>query len=132
MEKYIGKRTISATPMNAHGAEAVLNKKIVLNDEKLSGEGYLVESANGSMSWMPKETFERSWEKAEAFLDRLIIEMNDLTEKMEKLSDFIEKNDVFSKLGEKEKGLLEDQLRYMCKYRDCLEERSIIYQTKTK
>ena len=78
MKKYIGKKSIMASPMSKSDAERVLNRK--LSESKGGEEGYLVEYEDGYRSWSPKETFEAAYKMAETHLDRHIKEMEKLKE----------------------------------------------------
>lgn len=131
MKKYIGTRVIMAEPMNSSKAEKRLNKKIVLNDKRLSGDGYLVQLGNGKLTWQPKETFEKSWKCSESFDDRLKIEIEELTSKYEKLSDFI-LTDKFKSLGSDQRELMKKQSEYMAGYVDCLNKRYALLNSKNQ
>lgn len=62
--------------------------------------------------------------KAElSFVDRLLMEKNDLQEKVTKLEDFIENNPMFKEVNEMQRVLLVTQLNCMKMYLYTLEER---------
>ena len=53
------------------------------------------------------------------FVERLIVERNELTEKIEKLNTFMD-SDKFKELTCEHKSLLAGQMYHMVKYRDIL------------
>ena len=87
MKKYIGKKSIMASPMSKSDAERVLNRS--LSGAKGGEDGYLVEYEDGYLSWSPKETFEAAYKIAETHLDRLLIESEELEQRKSKLRAFI-------------------------------------------
>lgn len=113
MEKYIGKKSIMASPMSKSDAERVLNRE--LSDAKGGEDGYLVEYEDGYRSWSPKETFEAAYKIAETHLDRLLIESEELNERTSKLHAFI-LSDVFYKLNKESQDLLMQQYHVMFEY----------------
>lgn len=56
-KEYIGVKLLKAQPMT----RGDYNKKRGLEDENLKDEGYIVQYADGYISWSPKETFEKSY-----------------------------------------------------------------------
>ena len=113
MEKYIGKKSIMASPMSKSDAERVLNRK--LSESKGGEEGYLVEYEDGYRSWSPKETFEAAYKIAETHLDRLLIESEELEQRKSKLCAFILSDD-FHKLNNESQDLLMQQYHVMFEY----------------
>ena len=57
------------------------------------------------------------------YKSRLRKELNDLNFKIEKLNNFIEKNDIFKTIDLKEKELLKEQREIMTKYANILRKR---------
>ena len=113
MKKYIGKKSIMASPMSKSDAERVLNRE--LSDAKGGEEGYLVEYEDGYRSWSPKETFETAYKIAETHLDRLLIESEELKQRTLKLRAFILSYD-FYKMNKESQDLLLHQYRVMFEY----------------
>ena len=113
MEKYIGKKSIMASPMSKSDAERVLNRS--LSGAKGGEEGYLVEYEDGYRSWSPKETFEAAYKIAETHLDRLLIESEELEQRKSKLCAFILSDD-FHKLNNESQDLLMQQYHVMFEY----------------
>lgn len=114
MEKYIGKKSIMASPMSKSDAERVLNRS--LSGAKGGEEGYLVEYEDGYRSWSPKETFEAAYKIAETHLDRLLIESEELEQRTSKLRAFILSEEGFHKLDNETRNLLLRQYSVMSEY----------------
>ena len=113
MKKYIGKKSIMASPMSKSYAERVLNRK--LSEAKGGEEGYLVEYEDGYLSWSPKETFEAAYKIAETHLDRLLIESEELKQRTSKLRAFILSEDFYKQNNESQ-DLLMQQYYVMFEY----------------
>lgn len=114
MKKYIGKKSIMASPMSKSDAEIVLNRK--LPEAKGGEDGYLVEYEDGYLSWSPKETFEAAYKIAETHLDRLLIESEELKQRKSKLRAFILSEEGFHKLDNETRNLLLRQYSVMSEY----------------
>ena len=85
--------------------------------------GYHVQYTNpdGSIydSWSPKDVFEKSYQVAEDFKDRLIIEFNELKERFNKLDAFLDVNDydkIVEKCGTVQTALMLSQYHAMRHY----------------
>ena len=61
--------------------------------------------------------------KMDDYKSRLRKELNDLNFKIEKLNNFIEKNDIFKTIDLKEQELLKEQREIMTKYANILRKR---------
>lgn len=85
MKKYIGTKSIYAEPMNADSA---LEKGYKIGKHAHEW-GYEVEYKDGYKSWSPKKTFEDAYRPAETFLDRLLIEKEELETKYNGLTKFL-------------------------------------------
>ena len=55
--------------------------------------------------------------------ERMLVELNELRDKVNKLSIFINENDLFKKLDIEEQKDMENQLAAMKSYLNCLESR---------
>lgn len=123
--KYEGKKTIKAQPMNRLDYNLLRGWELP-KDENGSDEGYLVEyldSPNKNtdfsdyyVSWSPKNVFERAYKVSETYMDRLIIEYDDLKEKIDKLKAFLERPDFDDIVGEEEAPLIRKQYKIMDEY----------------
>lgn len=124
MKKYIGTKQIEAEPMTM--GEAGRNGLIAVG-EKLSKEGsaikgYHTKYSDGVESWLPKAMFEETYKVADTFLDRMNIESEELCDKYERLSLFIE-SEKFNELDGITQGMLRVQRRMMYDYRQILYDR---------
>lgn len=90
---YTGTKTIKAVPMDvkhAKGAGAnVPNRYFEIDNASYdpSAEGYLVIYADGYRSWSPKKAFEDAYRVSETHVDRMKIELADLTSQAEREAD---------------------------------------------
>lgn len=74
MKRYIGTKTINATPMNRQAYNELRGWQVP-TDENPADEGYLVEyidggqanhpAYNGYISWSPKDVFERAYRRSD-------------------------------------------------------------------
>ena len=114
MENYIGKKWIEAEPMNEYVA---VEKRLAHEntDHHEQREGYHVKYKDGYESWSPKGVFEESYKISNTPLDRILIEGEDLTIKLEKLKNFTV-SDKFFKLDKPTKALLLTQIGIMQNY----------------
>ena len=88
MIKYEGTKQLHATPISLGIYNALRGWDIPENEDP-NKEGYLVVYPDGYPSWSPKEVFEESYNTIETYKDRLKIELEALTSKLDKLNDFI-------------------------------------------
>lgn len=131
MRTFIGTKVIRAVKMNRQEYND-LRGCTVPSDENPEDEGYLVEYQNdsqtnvegfdGYISWSPTKPFMEAYHLAETHVDRLIIEMRDLQEKIEKLTKFIHKGKP-EFMSEKHFDLLISQRHFMLQYMSILEMR---------
>ena len=82
---YTGTKTIKAMPMGKAEAEKVLGKSITPATAGM--DGYLVEYPDGYRSWSPKHVFENAYRISETYVDRMKIELADLTSQAEREAD---------------------------------------------
>lgn len=129
LKQYTGTKTVKAMPMTLGEAEQVLNRHIdtsaVENREQVPG--YLVEygeDGDNYRSWSPKEVFERAYRPSETYLDRMLIEYDQLKDGIMKLQAFvliIRIEDSFDAMIERK--LLKCQLDNMMAYASNLGDR---------
>lgn len=138
LKQYKGTKTVKAEPMNEFDAiEKGFARANNVGDTWR--EGYHVQYTNpdGSTydSWSPKDVFEKSYQIAEDFKDRLEIEFKELSERFNKLNQYICKN-VFAKIAEQigpEQGaLLLSQYHGMSLYFDALKARIEILNSESE
>ena len=124
MKKYIGTKQIEAEPMTMGEAyeKNFLQTGRVPNESEKDKVGYHVKYEDGYESWSPAEPFEKAYKVADTPLDRMVIEYDELKQKIDKLDVFLD-SDKFKTLDEKVKGLLSSQYHIMIAYSIVLSER---------
>lgn len=125
MKTYIGTKTVKAEPCILGNFVKLTGRNPYENDTKAhcdSEEGYLVEYSDEYKSWSPKAVFEAAYKCAESFMDRLFIEVNDLQDKIIKLSAFIG-TENFYKLDDENRAMLNVQYYNMLQYIKVLNNR---------
>lgn len=124
MKKYIGTKQIEAEPMTMGEAyeKNLLQAGRVPNESEKTKAGYHVKYEGGYESWSPAEPFEKAYKVADTPLDRMVIEYDELKEKIDKLDVFLD-SEKFNTLDEIVKGLLSSQYHTMIAYSITLSER---------
>lgn len=125
MKKYIGTKQVEAEPMTMGQAyeKGFLQVGRVPSDvEQYNTPGYHVKYADGYESWSPDKPFEEAYKLADTALDRMLIEEEELTVKLEKLQAFIG-TDKFDSLDEATKAMLVAQAKIMTEYQCVLNQR---------
>lgn len=124
MKKYIGTKQVEAEPMTMGEAykRNLLQVGRVPNDSEKDNPGFYVRYQDGYESWSPAETFCNAYKLADTPLDRMIIEHQELNNKIDKLGKFI-CSEGFNSLNYKQRILLNMQLRSMIEYSLILKER---------
>ena len=124
MKKYIGTKQIEAEPMTMGEAyeKNLLQAGRVPNESEKTKAGYHVKYEGGYESWSPAEPFEKAYKVADTPLDRMVIEYDELKQKIDKLDVFLD-SEKFKTLDEKVKGLLSSQYHIMIAYSITLSER---------
>ena len=124
MKKYIGTKQVDAEPMTMGEAykRNLLQVGRVPNDSEKDNPGFYVRYQDGYESWSPAETFNKAYKLADTPLDRMIIEHQELNNKIDKLGEFI-CSEEFNSLNYKQRILLNMQLNIMIEYSLVLTER---------
>ena len=124
MKKYICTKQMEAEPMTMGEAyeKNLLQAERVPNESEKTKAGYHVKYEDGYESWSPAEPFEKAYKMADTPLDRMLIEYDELKQKIDKLDVFLD-SDKFKTLDEKVKGLLSSQYHIMIAYSIVLSER---------
>ena len=124
MKKYIGTKQVEAEPMTMGEAykRNLLQTGRVPNDSEKDNPGFYDRYQDGYESWSPAETFNKAYKLADTPLDRLIIEHQELRDKINKLKAIICSKE-FCYFDYKQRILLNMQLRSMIEYSFILEER---------
>lgn len=123
MKKYLGTKLVTAKPMTREDAEAVLGKFIKPAKQEYSGEGYLVRYEDGYRSWSPKEVFDKAYKPADNFLDRLIIERDEVQQRLSSLTSALMQEDFQEKVGSKQYYWMQEQRNAMEIYVEVLNKR---------
>ncbi len=126
MKTYIGTKQVKAEPMNE--LAAVYKGYARKNEDNHEWrEGYHVQYTNpdGTTydSWSPKSVFEQAYKCADSFLDRLQIEHDELKERYDKLSNYLENVDAVKECGSRHAWILGLQHTSMGTYLHHLETR---------
>lgn len=132
MEEYIGVKLVEAqSALREIGASNSGNGS---ETERVLAYGYKVKYEDGYESWSPKDAFEKAYRKINLSIPiiskdlqdyqfRVIVEANELLEKIVKLDTFINSNSGFRKLSIDEQNILKQQLLTMKYYLTILIER---------
>lgn len=129
LKKYIGTKEVMAAPMDEVTAVTKgFARKNEDNHEWRSGYHVQYTNPDGSTydSWSPKDVFEKSYQIAEDFKDRLIIEFKELKERFNKLDAFLDEKDydkVVEICGPAQTALMFSQYHAMRHYHDILKTR---------
>lgn len=129
LKKYIGTKEVMAAPMDeATAVTKGFARKNEDNHEWRSGYHVQYTNPDGSTydSWSPKDVFEKSYQVAEDFKDRLIIEFKELKERFNKLDAFLDEKDydkVVEICGPAQTALMFSQYHAMRHYHDILKTR---------
>ena len=137
LKQYIGTKTVKAEPMVK--SAAVAKGWARASEGNTDTPGYHVQYTNpdGSTydSWSPKDVFEKSYQMAEDFKDRLEIEFKELRIRLLKLHKFIQDNgfaNIAKKIGPEQGALLLSQYHGMSLYFDALKARIEILNSESE
>lgn len=124
MKKYTGTKEVSAKPMSLGEFRAYSGRDPYSNTEDPGDSymGYLVKYEDGYESWSPKNVFEKAYKCTETFVDRLLVEYNTESLKLNKLSAFV-RSEMFKALPERKKKQLYIQENIMQDFLRILWER---------
>lgn len=130
MKKYIGTKQVEAEPMTMGQAyeKGFLQAGRVPSETEQDKPGYHVKYADGYESWSPAEPFEKAYKVADTFVDRLLIERDELNERLNKLRQFIESPKFVEVTDEYQSLLLSKQESRMHEYLEILNERIKLLQ----
>ena len=131
MKTYIGTKQIEAKPMTMGEAyeKDLLQAGRVPNEFEKDNQGYHVKYQDGYESWSPAEQFEQAYKVADSFVDRLLIERDELNGRLNKLRQFIESPKFVEIVtDEYQRLLLSKQESRMHEYLEILNERIRLLQ----
>lgn len=128
LKLYIGTKMVKAEPMEKSAALAKGWARPSEGNKDVPGYHVQYTNLDGSTydSWSPKEVFEKSYQVAEDFKDRLIIEINELEDRLNKLDAFLDEKDyekIVEKCGTVQTALMLSQYHAMKHYYDILKTR---------
>ena len=128
LKQYIGTKMVKAEPMEKSAALAKGWARPSEGNKDVPGYHVQYTNLDGSTydSWSPKEVFEKSYQVAEDFKDRLIIEINELEDRLNKLDAFLDEKDyekIVEKCGTVQTALMLSQYHAMKHYYDILKTR---------
>lgn len=136
LKQYIGTKTVKAEPMVKSAAVAKGWERPEGNPDT---PGYHVQYTNPDGStydfWSPKDVFEKSYQISEDFKDRLEIEFKELSERFNKLNQYISKNGfakIAEQIGPEQGALLLCQYHGMSLYYDALKYRIEILNSESE
>lgn len=131
MKKYIGTKQVESEPMTMGQAyeKGFLQAGRVPSETEQDKLGYHVKYADGYESWSPAEPFEKAYKVADTFVDRLLIERDELNERLNKLRQFIESPKFVEIVTDEYQSLLlSKQESRMHEYLEILNERIKLLQ----
>lgn len=114
MKNYIGTKKVMAEPMNEITA-VEMGYARPNEDNHEWREGYHVVYPDGYHSWSPKDVFEQAYKCAETHIDRMRIELDELTERRQRMWQFIN-SDKYSALDREDRNMLDAQFSVMLAY----------------
>ena len=131
LKQYIGTKTVKAEPMVK--SAAVAKGWARASEGNPDTPGYHVQYTNPDGS--TKDVFEKSYQIAEDFKDRLEIEFKELRIRLLKLHKFIQDNgfaNIAKKIGPEQGALLLSQYHGMSLYFDALKARLEILNSESE
>lgn len=124
MKKYIGTKSVQATPAIRKGGKVYLPTDAIPGTMEQVEEGYKAVYEDGYESWSPKDVFEKAYKAAETFKDCLLVERQDSAERFSKPCAFAD-TPKFKEVvkDEHQRDLLLQQRDYMGEYLNILNQR---------
>lgn len=127
MKRYIGTKSVEAESMTLgefYNRKKVNPFGVDIEQHEETEMGYLVKYEDGVENWFAKEAFEDAYRIADTYEDRLLIERQELAERLEKLDMFMKRDDFATIVkDEYQRELLSKQYESMCNYMDALSMR---------
>lgn len=128
LKQYKGTKTVKAEPMAKSAAVAKGWARPSEGNEDVPGYHVQYTNPDGSTydSWSPKEVFEKSYQVAEDFKDRLIIELKELEDRSNALNDYLkgyDYNQIVKECGLDQTALMMSQYHAMRHYYSILKAR---------
>lgn len=123
MKTYLGTKLVTAKSMTRPEAEFVLGRVIKPAKQNYSDDGYLVQYEDGYRSWSPKDVFEKAYKPADNFIDRMIIERDELQKRLVGLTSSLMTEGFHEKVGDKQYYWMQEQRNAMEIYVEVLNKR---------
>ena len=123
MKTYLGTKLVTAKSMTRPEAEVVLGRVIKPAKQNYSDDGYLVQYEDGYRSWSPKEVFEKAYKPADNFIDRMVIERDELQKRLVGLTSSLMTEGFHEKVGDKQYYWMQEQRNAMEIYVEVLNKR---------
>lgn len=123
MKTYLGTKLVTAKSMTRPEAEFVLGRVIKPAKQNYSDDGYLVQYEDGYQSWSPKDVFEKAYKPADNFIDRMIIERDELQKRLVGLTSSLMTEGFHEKVGDKQYYWMQEQRNAMEIYVEVLNKR---------
>lgn len=128
VKTYVGTRVVHAIPMTRLAYNNMRGWQLPDNEDG-NDLGYLIELADGSgfVQWLPQDVFEEAYThgvtlKKTTFVERMVKELEELSDKVEKLGKFTE-GSAFADLPIQDRQDLMEQLHAMTIYQAILTRR---------
>lgn len=126
MKSFTGTKTVKACKMSRKSAEEIIGRKVRVDSDEVEDEaGYLVTYPDGYQSWSPKKVFEDAYKVSETYIDRMIIEKQEVEARYLAGRKFSFSED-FASLSENQRTLLCKQLDTMETYLYLLTKRIVV------
>lgn len=132
MKQFTGTKTVKACPMTLGEAEKVLNRHIDISsvENRDLTPGYLIEygeDGDNYRSWSPQDVFERAYRPSDTFLERMLIEKQQVSTRYLRGREFTF-SQQFLQIDSHQQILLRKQLDAMEQYLYILSKRIEIAQ----
>lgn len=113
MQQFTGIKTVKACKMSRKSAEEIIGRKMRADSDEIEDEiGYLVQYPDGYTSWSPLKAFEEAYRLSETYIDRMMIEKEEVEKRYLAGRKFSFSAD-YSHLNDAQKNLLRKQLDQM-------------------
>lgn len=130
MRTYTGTKTIKATPMTRGEYNGLRGWKVPDNEDptdagyivEYPGGGTNVDGFDGYVSWSPARQFEDAYKPSGTYVERMEIELSDLSDRIHKAQGFLQHADP-AFYDKEELDMLSDQIDSMIEYHNILSER---------
>lgn len=130
MKNYIGTKLVQAEPASHEGGKVYLRTDGILKTMATVEEGYKVVYEDGYEIWLPKDVFEKAYNVADTPLARMYIERDELADRLNTLTAFLNRGDAELIVCEKQLKLMEWQEIHMHGYLKALNDRIALAENR--